>query len=284
MVVLPRDPTSTGVQYTHVPGVQRQSRRGRPCGRGHIHSSPSTHDRNTRKITFLCTVSTTANKKTFTERPLQSMCKNGLIMNILVLMSFQLIAVTACSFISSDNDNLLNVYARHFTVSVSAYPWEPQPDLARLIGFIPLLFRKITFGDECAGFCGPRAFPDTEPTASKHWGKVKTLTTTTILASSFFHPPQDLAGSNASVQHHGSLQCSSCYRTQSTSKQAETKQSYTSDFVLGSALISHFDYTTVLRPINHVPYDALWANMTSFTKPEVHNILHCRRRKTEPRP
>ena len=49
-----------------------------------------------------------------------------------------------------------------------AFPWEPQPDLARLIGFIPLLFRKITFGGECAGFCGPRAFPDTEPTVSKH--------------------------------------------------------------------------------------------------------------------
>ena len=27
-----------------------------------------------------------------------------------------------------------------------------------------------------------------------------------------------------------------------------------------------------------------WANMTSFTKPEVHNVLHCRQRRTEPRP
>jgi len=26
------------------------------------------------------------------------------------------------------------------------------------------------------------------------------------------------------------------------------------------------------------------ANMTSFTKPEVHNVWHCRQRRTEPRP
>ena len=116
--------------------MQRQSRRGRPCGRGHIHSSPSTHDRNTRKITFLCTVSTTTNKKTFTSPRANYVYKNvRRMMNILVLTPFQLIAVTACSTISSDNDNLLNVYARHSSISVSAFPWEPQPDLARLIGF-----------------------------------------------------------------------------------------------------------------------------------------------------
>jgi len=28
----------------------------------------------------------------------------------------------------------------------------------------------------------------------------------------------------------------------------------------------------------------LWANMTSFTKPEVHNVLQCHQRRTEPRP
>ena len=32
------------------------------------------------------------------------------------------------------------------------------------------------------------------------------------------------------------------------------------------------------------PYSPLCANMTSSTKPEVHNILHCRQRRTEPRP
>jgi len=29
---------------------------------------------------------------------------------------------------------------------------------------------------------------------------------------------------------------------------------------------------------------AEWANMTSCTKPEVHNVLHCCQRRTEPRP
>jgi len=120
MVVWPIDPTSTAVQYTHVPGVQRQSRPGHPCGRGHIHSSPSTHDRNTRKITFLCTVSTTANKKTLTSPSANYVYKNvRRLMNILVLTPFQLIAVTARSTISSDIDNLLTVYARHSSVSVS---------------------------------------------------------------------------------------------------------------------------------------------------------------------
>ena len=28
----------------------------------------------------------------------------------------------------------------------------------------------------------------------------------------------------------------------------------------------------------------MWENMTSSTKPEVHNVLHCREGRTEPRP
>jgi len=32
------------------------------------------------------------------------------------------------------------------------------------------------------------------------------------------------------------------------------------------------------------PFASLCVNMTSSTKPEVHNILHCRQRRTEPRP
>ena len=32
------------------------------------------------------------------------------------------------------------------------------------------------------------------------------------------------------------------------------------------------------------PYGPLWANMTPCTKPEVHNVLHCRLRRTEPWP
>ena len=38
------------------------------------------------------------------------------------------------------------------------------------------------------------------------------------------------------------------------------------------------------RPIIHAPRGPLWTNMTSSTKPEVHNVLHCRQRRTEPRP
>jgi len=30
--------------------------------------------------------------------------------------------------------------------------------------------------------------------------------------------------------------------------------------------------------------DHLWANMALSTKPKVHNVLHCRQRRTEPRP
>jgi len=44
------------------------------------------------------------------------------------------------------------------------------------------------------------------------------------------------------------------------------------------------DITLRIRPISHVPYGPLRANMTSSTKPEVHNILHCRQRRTEQRP
>jgi len=32
------------------------------------------------------------------------------------------------------------------------------------------------------------------------------------------------------------------------------------------------------------PFAPLCENMTSSTKPEVHNLLHCRQRRTEPRP
>jgi len=46
------------MQYTHTPGGQQQSRLDRPCGQDRNHSSPSTHDPNSRKITFLCKVST----------------------------------------------------------------------------------------------------------------------------------------------------------------------------------------------------------------------------------
>jgi len=45
--------------------------------------------------------------------------------------------------------------------------------------------------------------------------------------------------------------------------------------------------TLSVRPISHVPYspDPLWANVASFTKPEVHNVLHRRhvRRGRRPR-
>ena len=34
----------------------------------------------------------------------------------------------------------------------------------------------------------------------------------------------------------------------------------------------------------HAPYGPLCENMTSSTKPEVHNVLHCHQRRTEPRP
>jgi len=44
-------------------------------------------------------------------------------------------------------------------------------------------------------------------------------------------------------------------------------------------LVSHFQYT----PTGHAPHGPLWANMMSSTKPE-NNVLHCRQRRTEPRP
>jgi len=34
----------------------------------------------------------------------------------------------------------------------------------------------------------------------------------------------------------------------------------------------------------YTPLGSLWANMTSSTKPEVHNVFNCRQKKTEPRP
>jgi len=38
-----------------------------------------------------------------------------------------------------------------------------------------------------------------------------------------------------------------------------------------------------IRCLSHAPYSQLWVNVTSPTKPEVHNWLHCRQRRTEPR-
>jgi len=39
-----------------------------------------------------------------------------------------------------------------------------------------------------------------------------------------------------------------------------------------------------IHPISHMPYGSLCAYMTTSTKLEVHNVLHCRQRRTEPRP
>ena len=39
-------------------------------------------------------------------------------------------------------------------------------------------------------------------------------------------------------------------------------------------------YAAIVTP----PQDQIWANMTSSTKPEVHNVLHRRHMVTEPRP
>jgi len=36
--------------------------------------------------------------------------------------------------------------------------------------------------------------------------------------------------------------------------------------------------------ISHAPYRPFWTNVTSCTKPEIHNLLHCRRKKIAPRP
>jgi len=36
--------------------------------------------------------------------------------------------------------------------------------------------------------------------------------------------------------------------------------------------------------LSHAPHSPLRANTTSSSKPEVHNLLHCRQRTTEPRP
>jgi len=44
--------------------------------------------------------------------------------------------------------------------------------------------------------------------------------------------------------------------------------------------VSHFEPYYM----SHAPYGPLSANVTSSTKPEVHNVLHCRQRKTESRP
>jgi len=45
-------------------------------------------------------------------------------------------------------------------------------------------------------------------------------------------------------------------------------------------LVSHVDYFH----LSHVQHRPLLAKMTSSTKPEVHNVLHCCQRMTEPRP
>jgi len=37
-------------------------------------------------------------------------------------------------------------------------------------------------------------------------------------------------------------------------------------------------------PISQAPDGPLWATMTSSTKSEVHNVLKCRQKKTEPQP
>jgi len=42
--------------------------------------------------------------------------------------------------------------------------------------------------------------------------------------------------------------------------------------------------TLSMRRLSHAPYSPLRVNMTSSTKPEVHNILHCRQRRTETQP
>jgi len=55
----------------------------------------------------------------------------------------------------------------------------------------------------------------------------------------------------------------------------------TYDFVAGTApLLSPLS----ISPICHAPYGPLWANMTSPTKPEVHNVLYCRQSRIEPQP
>jgi len=60
-----------------------------------------------------------------------------------------------------------------------------------------------------------------------------------------------------------------------------TRQSQTSDFAPNAALgESLWVYAPSASPLP----GWLWANMTSSTKPEVHNILHCRQKRTEPRP
>lgn len=65
-----------------------------------------------------------------------------------------------------------------------------------------------------------------------------------------------------------------------------------------AALISHSNKaihdSTLLAPsgvrrLNYdgkicLVYNPLCENATSFTKPEVHNVLHCRQRRPEPRP
>jgi len=60
-------------------------------------------------------------------------------------------------------------------------------------------------------------------------------------------------------------------------------QSDTADFAFGVATWQTGRNMQVVLVLCG-PFAALCENMTSSTKPEVHNILHCRKRRTDPRP
>ena len=67
-----------------------------------------------------------------------------------------------------------------------------------------------------------------------------------------------------------------------SSQKINNMQSEMADFAPGAANVAN--WTSIRVVFESSPFAVLRENMTSSTKPEVHNILHCCERRTEPRP
>ena len=78
------------------------------------------------------------------------------------------------------------------------------------------------------------------------------------------------------------VRCPFCQQTTMTNwnHKAQTKNKIIVDITFCPRCCPRW-VTFSIHPISHVPYSSLWANMTSFIKP---NVLHCRRSRTEPWP
>jgi len=94
------------------------------------------------------------------------------------------------------------IHSEKYSLQLAYSPWLTRGQLVMRPEARHTCSRTEPLKMSSSGFLWARCSSIIQPTVSEHWRKVETLTLTTGLASSFFHPPLDWWGKEALDPSH----------------------------------------------------------------------------------